>query len=74
MARAMARPMKAHRVKLGTVPAMLQFRHAYNFREGLRVTYREVGFTARSRFLQPAGPWQTGIVRRLEPMLFIDRF
>ena len=66
--------MKVYRSKLGTMPAMLQFRHGYKFQPGLRVIYRRVVLVPRSKHWQPIERWETGVVRQTEPILFIDRF
>ena len=65
------RKMKLFHGKLGTVPANMQFRYAYKFRPGLRVVYRVLAYTPFG--IEDYGPWQTGIVEKIEPVLFITR-
>jgi hypothetical protein len=59
-----------YRAKLGTMPAFLQFRHAYKFRPGLRVIYREFHHGG-GRYGH--GNWSPGEITRTEPVLFVTR-
>lgn len=60
--------MKTFSCKFGTQPALVQFKHAYRLRPGLRVTYHTIaGGTS------PNSSWEMAIVDKIDP-LFLTKW